>query len=71
MKNYIPIKPCPFCGSKAAIYVNGGVRIVCENKNCSIGTPSLTDKNFDPKDSKALEIVVTIWNKRQEEDINE
>ena len=35
------LKPCPFCGGKARLFVNGGVRVICSK--CYAGTNNLTD----------------------------
>ena len=36
------LKPCPFCGGKARLFVNGGVRVICSK--CGVSTKILTDK---------------------------
>jgi hypothetical protein len=35
------LKPCPFCGGKARLFVSGGVRVICSK--CHVGTMTLTD----------------------------
>ena len=62
------LKPCPFCGKKATVYVNDGIQIVCTSPHCGARTPNLTDKEFDPKESRALWLAVNIWNTRVSED---
>lgn len=63
----IKLKPCPFCGNGATVYVNDGVQIVCTLPSCGARTPCLTDKEFEPKESRALELAVSIWNARAKE----
>ena len=54
------LKPCPFCGGKARLFVNGGVRVVCTR--CYVSTMILTD-NME-YESNAVETVVEAWNRR-------
>ena len=62
------LKPCPFCGGKARLFVNGGVRVICSK--CYAGTKSLTDNMG--YESNAVETVVEAWNRRAgEEDKHE
>ena len=56
------LKPCPFCGSKARLFVNGGVRVICSK--CHVGTMILTD-NME-YESNAVETVIEAWNRRAE-----
>lgn len=55
------LKPCPFCGGKARLFVDGGVRVVCSK--CYVGTMSLTD-NIVEYESNAVETVIKAWNRR-------
>lgn len=60
------LKPCPFCGGKARLFVNGGVRVICSE--CYACSRILTDElGFD---SSALESVVEAWNRRADNDSN-
>lgn len=65
----IKLKPCPFCGSEAKVYIDNGVQIVCGSVHCGARTPCLTDKEFLPKESRALELAISIWNARAKDDI--
>lgn len=56
------LKPCPFCGGKARLFVNGGVRVICSE--CYVGTMILTD-NME-HESNAVETVIEKWNRRAE-----
>ena len=54
------LKPCPFCGGKARLFVNGGVRVICSK--CYVGTMILTD-NMECE-SNAVETAIKAWNRR-------
>ena len=54
------LKPCPFCGGKARLFVGNGVRVICSK--CYAGTMILTD-NMECE-SNAVETVVESWNRR-------
>ncbi len=56
------LNPCPFCGGKARLFVDGGVRVICSK--CHVGTMNLTDSIL--YESNAVETVVTTWNRRAE-----
>lgn len=56
----IELKPCPFCGGKARLFVNGGVRVLCSK--CYASTKILTDNM--KYESNAVETVVGEWNRR-------
>lgn len=61
------LKPCPFCGGQAKIYVNGGVRVICNN--CSCQTPILRDVEYSTGvGDTAVSRVIKKWNKRANED---
>lgn len=54
------LKPCPFCGGKARLFVNSGVRVICSK--CGVSTKILTDKL--ECSSNAVETVIGEWNRR-------
>lgn len=56
----IELKPCPFCGGKARLLVNDGVRVICSK--CYVGTMILTDDVV--RETNAVEMVVEAWNRR-------
>lgn len=56
------LKPCPFCGGKARLFVNGGVRVVCTR--CYVSTRVLKDELEYA--SSAVELSVKTWNRRAE-----
>ena len=60
------LKNCPFCGGKAYLFVDSGVRVCCSC--CNAQTQILCDMrsgNNVPSGS-AVERVVTLWNRRTE-----
>ena len=56
----IELKPYPFCGGKARLFVNGGVRVICPK--CYASTRILTDEM--EYESNAVETVIEAWNRR-------
>lgn len=56
------LKPCPFCGGKARLFVNGGVRVICSK--CYASTKILTDNINMECESNAVETVIEAWNRR-------
>ena len=54
------LKPCPFCGSEARLFVNGGVRVIC--RKCDASTKVLTDEM--QYSTNAVESVIEAWNRR-------
>ena len=56
------LKPCPFCGGKARLFVGDGVRVICSK--CYAGTRVLMD-NMECE-SNAVETVIEAWNRRAE-----
>lgn len=54
------LKPCPFCGGKARLFVSDGVRVICSK--CYACTKILAD-NMEYS-SNATETVVEAWNRR-------
>lgn len=59
------LKNCPFCGAKARLYVQEGVRVVCTL--CDAQTRSVTD-NIGTSKFCAVEIVIDAWNRRKEDE---
>lgn len=60
------LKPCPFCGEKAVLYVdNDGVRVIC--LECKTGTqPKVDSMIFAKAGDSAISKVMKIWNRRPE-----
>ena len=60
----IQLKPCPFCGGNARLWVwsEGGVCVKCTECNCQTSTKSddALLKHLDP----AVERVIKEWNRR-------
>lgn len=56
----VDLKPCPFCGGKARLFVNGGVRVICSK--CYASTKILTDELEYISD--AIGTVIEAWNRR-------
>lgn len=56
------LKSCPFCGGKARLLVNGGVRVICTR--CYVSTRVLKDELESA--SSSVELSVKAWNKRAE-----
>ena len=54
------LKPCPFCGGEARLFVNGGVRVICSK--CYASTRIMSDEI--EYDSNAVETVIEAWNRR-------
>lgn len=59
----IELKPCPFCGSKASLFVNDGIRVICSK--CKASTKILVD-DFSSTGvmGNATESVIEYWNMR-------
>lgn len=63
----IELKPCPFCGGQAKLYVNSGVRVICNNCKCQ--TPIIRDGEYSTGvGGTAVSRVIKKWNKRVNED---
>mgnify|MGYP001624286739 FL=1 len=59
----IELKKCPFCGGKAVVHIEDGVRVVCAE--CGATSKCLVDGYSQGKPTGgALKSVVEAWNKR-------
>lgn len=57
------LKPCPFCGGKAHLFVDDGVRVICPS--CGAGTKILADMMIGHGVSgNATKTVIEAWNRR-------
>lgn len=57
------LKPCPFCGGKAHLFVNDGVRVICPT--CGAGTKILVDAmSHKGVAGNATKAVIEAWNRR-------
>lgn len=63
----IKLKPCPFCGGKAVLFVDGGVRVMCTECSASskVSKDSITVKRIS---GGATESVIRAWNRRADTD---
>lgn len=55
------LKPCPFCGGKARLFVSNGVRVLCPI--CGATTRILVDS--ERVETSAVEDVIKAWNGRK------
>ena len=63
------LKPCPFCGGNAALYVapNKGVEAFCYSCNARSGTKYTTEnRSF----SVAVQSAIEAWNRRTQNETN-
>lgn len=57
------LKPCPFCGGKAVVHVNDGVRVVCTE--CGATSKCLVDSYSQGRPTgSAVYSVIEAWNRR-------
>lgn len=57
------LKPCPFCGGKAVIYVNDGVCAVCTERGAT--TPIYVDAYYNGNPTGgAVDRAIKQWNRR-------
>ena len=60
----IELKPCPFCGGEARLFVNDGVRVLCAK--CRASSKILVDSECYK--TSAVEKVIEAWNRRVNND---
>ncbi len=61
----IELKPCPFCGHSASLFVSNGVRVLCPK--CRAQSKILTDAIIGGKVAgNATKAVIKAWNRRVE-----
>jgi Lar family restriction alleviation protein len=63
------LKPCPFCGGKAVLFVDSGVQVVCPSCGAStkIRIDAATSRGgFYPQNTNAVKSVIEAWNRRCE-----
>lgn len=57
------LKPCPFCGGRAVVHVDGGVTVICTDCRCR--TVILEDGIAQGRPTgSAVEHVIKKWNLR-------
>lgn len=62
------LKPCPFCGGKAVLFVGNGVQVMCVS--CGVRTSLKADKSFQTGISQermstdSIDSVIEEWNRR-------
>nr|DAH76866.1 MAG TPA: restriction alleviation protein [Caudoviricetes sp.] len=61
------LKPCPFCGGEARLFVSDGVRVLCTK--CRASSKILVDSECYK--TSAVEKVIEAWNRRTNDDIQE
>lgn len=55
----IELKPCPFCGGKARLFVSNGVRVLCTK----CGATTWTAADSERAGTSAVEDVIKAWNR--------
>lgn len=63
----IELKPCPFCGGKASLFVEDGVRVIC-NKCYASSLISTDMLGANGVAGNAVEKVIEAWNRRASDD---
>lgn len=62
------LKPCPFCGGEAHLFVDSGVRVICPK--CGATTKRLADSMSGNRVAgNATRAVVEAWNRRTGENV--
>lgn len=56
------LKPCPFCGGEAFLYVDNGVRVLCSR--CRAQSKTRCDSLSCSKPTNATKSVIEAWNRR-------
>ena len=62
------LKPCPFCGGEAVLFVEHGVQVMC--LSCGVRTSSKSDRIYQKRVSQervvtsSVEQVIEEWNRR-------
>ena len=62
------LKPCPFCGGRAVLFVEHGVQVMC--LSCGVGTSIRTDTVYRKGTSQerivtsSVDNVIEEWNRR-------
>ena len=62
------LKPCPFCGGKAVLFVENGVQVMC--LSCGVRTSPTADKIYQKGVSQertatsSVDKVIEEWNRR-------
>ena len=62
------LKPCPFCGGKAVLFVENGVQVIC--LSCGVRTSSKTDMIYQKRASQestatsSVEQAIEEWTRR-------
>lgn len=57
------LKPCPFCGSRAYLYADSGICVVCPT--CGARSKALCDAmTLNGMAGNATEAVIKAWNRR-------
>ena len=60
------LKPCPFCGGEATVFVSsGGVCVLCTKCRCQ--TPVYCDEWIATKTTNSVRSVTDRWNRRAED----
>lgn len=58
------LKPCPFCGGKAYLFVDDGVRVICQD--CEASTDVRRDIiTNDGVIGDSVNAVMGLWNRRR------
>lgn len=60
----IELKPCPFCGEKARLFVSNGARVLCTK----CGATTWTAVDSECVGTSAVEDVIKAWNRWKNND---